>query len=65
MTVEIYNIRGQKVKTLLNSLLSAGHLECIWNGKDTNNKRVSTGEYFAKLKIDGEEVEVKKMMLLK
>ncbi|MCF7794413.1 MAG: carboxypeptidase regulatory-like domain-containing protein [Candidatus Cloacimonetes bacterium] len=65
VTLEIFNIKGQKVKTLLNSLLSAGHFECIWNGKDTNNKRVSTGEYFAKLKIDGEEVEVKKMMLLK
>ncbi|MCF7793913.1 MAG: carboxypeptidase regulatory-like domain-containing protein [Candidatus Cloacimonetes bacterium] len=65
VTLEIFNIKGQKVKTLLNSLLSAGHFECIWNGKDSNNKRVSTGEYFAKLKIDGEEVEVKKMLLMK
>ncbi|MCF7794557.1 MAG: choice-of-anchor L domain-containing protein [Candidatus Cloacimonetes bacterium] len=61
----IYNSKGQFIKELLNDQISAGHFECIWNGKDSNNKRVSTGEYFAKLKMNGEEVEVKKMMLLK
>ncbi len=65
VTLEIFNIKGQKVKTLMNSLLSVGHFECIWNGKDTNNKSVSTGEYFAKLKINGTDVEVLKIMLLK
>ncbi|MCF7794173.1 MAG: hypothetical protein K9N09_09995 [Candidatus Cloacimonetes bacterium] len=61
----IYNIKGQKVKTLLDCTTAPGTYECNWNGKDSTNKSVSTGEYFAKLKIDGEEVEVKKMILLK
>lgn len=61
----IYNIKGQKVKTLLDCTTAPGTYELNWNGKDNNNKRVSSGEYFAKLKIDGEEVEVQKMLLLK
>ncbi|MCF7794701.1 MAG: hypothetical protein K9N09_12295 [Candidatus Cloacimonetes bacterium] len=65
VTLEIFNIKGQKVKTLLNSLLSAGHFECIWNGKDNSNKSVSSGEYFARLKVNGEEIDVRKMLLLR
>jgi len=72
-TLVIFNIKGQKVKTLLNSQLSAGHYECIWNGTDSNNKQVSSGEYFAKLRLlpdssgksEGEEVEVQKLILMK
>ena len=61
----IYNIKGQKVKTLMNAYTAKGVFEAIWNGKDSNNKRVSSGEYIAKLKLNGEEVEVNKMLLLK
>ncbi|MCF7793872.1 MAG: hypothetical protein K9N09_09015 [Candidatus Cloacimonetes bacterium] len=65
VTLEIFNIKGQQVKILLNSLLSAGHYECIWSGKDNSNKSVSSGEYFARLKVNGEEIDVRKMLLLR
>ncbi|MCF7794155.1 MAG: right-handed parallel beta-helix repeat-containing protein [Candidatus Cloacimonetes bacterium] len=65
VTLEIFNIKGQKVKTLLNSLLSAGHFECVWNGKNDAGKSVSSGEYFARLKVNGEEIDVRKMLLMK
>ncbi|MCK4696010.1 MAG: T9SS type A sorting domain-containing protein, partial [Candidatus Cloacimonetes bacterium] len=48
--IEIYNLKGQKVKTLMNERLEAGKHTAIWNGRDDNNKPVSSGIYFYKLK---------------
>ncbi|MCK4311616.1 MAG: agmatine deiminase family protein [Candidatus Cloacimonetes bacterium] len=60
----IYNIKGQKVKTLVNEKLDAGNHLVIWNGTDENNKLVSSGIYFYKLKTDNKEL-IRKMLLLK
>ncbi len=61
----IYNIKGQKVKTLLDCTTTAGIFNCIWNGKDSGGKRVASGEYIVKLKVNGEEKAVRKMLLIK
>lgn len=63
--LEIFNIKGQKVKTLMDAYSAKGVFNTIWNGRDYNGKRVSSGEYFAKLKLNDEEVAVRKIMLLK
>ncbi len=60
----IYNIRGQKVKTLVNKKLDAGNHSVVWNGKDDNNNRVSSGIYLYKLST-GKATQFKKMILLK
>ncbi|MDP8204694.1 MAG: T9SS type A sorting domain-containing protein [Candidatus Tenebribacter mawsonii] len=60
----IYNIKGQKVKRLINGQLTAGQHSMIWDGKDTNEKSVSTGIYFYKLKT-GNDVLTRKMLMLK
>jgi sugar lactone lactonase YvrE len=62
--LNIYNIKGQKVKTLVNELLLAGEHSAIWNGRDANDKQVSSGIYFYKLKA-GDYQKVKKMILIK
>ena len=59
----IYNIKGQKIKTLLNDKMDAGFHKVIWDGRDSNGKRVSSGIYFYKLKT-GSYSTVKKMLLL-
>ncbi|HPR16979.1 MAG TPA: agmatine deiminase family protein [Candidatus Cloacimonadota bacterium] len=64
-TLEIFNIKGQKVKTLMECQVSAGDFNCIWKGRDDNDKRVSSGTYIARLKLDGEETATRKIMLLK
>jgi hypothetical protein len=67
VTLVIYNIKGQKVKTLISdsaSQLSAGQHSVTWNGTDDNNKPVSSGIYFCKLKA-GDFQKVKKMVLIK
>ncbi|MDO9576795.1 MAG: FlgD immunoglobulin-like domain containing protein [Candidatus Cloacimonadales bacterium] len=65
----IYNIKGQKVKQLINDQLAAGQHSVVWNGKDENGKQSASGIYFYKVKaeVDGKTKfeKTRKMMLLK
>ncbi len=63
--ISIYNIKGQKIKTLTNNEFSKGSHSIIWNGDDETGKLVSSGVYFYKLYVNGKTVSVKKCMLLK
>lgn len=60
----IYNIKGQKIKTLTYENLRIGHHKFIWNGKDENDEPVSSGIYFYKMETDNFS-EIKKCILLK
>jgi hypothetical protein len=60
----VYNIKGQKVKTLVNEKKDLGHYQAIWDGTDNNKKQVSSGVYFYRLST-GEKTMNKKMLLLK
>ena len=61
----IYNIKGQKVKTLMDAYSAKGHFEIIWKGVDDNKRSVASGQYFIKLKVNGREKAVRKCVLLK
>jgi hypothetical protein len=63
-SLTIYNIKGQKVKTLVNEELRAGTHNVIWNGKDNSDKSVSSGVYFYRLNT-GNNSFSKKCLLLK
>jgi parallel beta-helix repeat protein len=65
VTLEIYNIKGQKVKTLVNEALPAGEHSVVWDGKNANNKTVATGIYFYNLKIGNKSLATRKCLLLK
>jgi len=64
VSLNIYNIKGQKVRTLIKDKLETGQHSVVWNGTDENNKSVSSGIYFYKLKVANFE-KTKKMILLK
>lgn len=64
VNVTIYNILGQKVKTLVNEHQEAGHKWVNWDGKDDGGKEVASGIYFYKIKT-AEFEKTKKMVLLK
>jgi len=64
ISLNIYNIKGQKVKSLVDEIIESGYHTVTWNGKDDNNKSVSSGIYLYKLKTDNFE-KTKKMILLK
>ena len=63
--INIYNIKGQPVKTLVNEFKLAGEHSVIWNGRDYNQQPVGSGVYFYKLKVNGKTEAVKKCLLLK
>jgi len=62
--IDIYNIKGQKVKSLISDDFIAGKHKLIWNGTNNFNKKVSSGIYFYRLKTN-QGIINKKMLLLK
>jgi hypothetical protein len=68
VTLEVYNLKGQKVKTLKtfpSGSCRMGTREVVWDGKDSNDKRVSSGIYFYRLKVNNKTAAVKKCLLLR
>jgi hypothetical protein len=64
VSINIYNIKGAIVRTLVDGEMSAAYHEIIWNGTDENNQPVSSGIYFYKLRSGDIEIS-KKMLLIK
>ena len=64
--LDIYNIKGQKVKTF-NAFPNRGlgTRSIVWDGTDEDNKPVSSGIYMFQLKVDGKAIASKKCLLLK
>ena len=60
----VYNLAGQKVRILLDEEMIPGDYQAIWDGKDDNDKKVSSGIYFYRFKA-GDNSETKKMIMLK
>ena len=65
INLSIYNIKGQKVKTLANEQLERGNHSVVWHGKDKYGKAVGSGVYFYKLKVNGKNEAIKKCLMLK
>ncbi|HOV16313.1 MAG TPA: carboxypeptidase regulatory-like domain-containing protein [Candidatus Cloacimonadota bacterium] len=53
VAVRIYNLKGQCIKTLLNSKVKSGSHTLVWDGSDHNGKSVANGIYFVKLQGTG------------
>jgi predicted CXXCH cytochrome family protein len=60
----VYNILGQKVKTILDEEMEPGSYVATWNGKDEKGYDVSSGIYFYKLNTK-EFTQTKKMLLVR
>jgi len=64
VTLEIYNILGQRVRTLLDEIRPAGSYTVAWNSRNDHGETVASGIYFYLLKA-GDMTIAKKMVLLK
>ncbi len=60
----VYNVLGQKVRTLFNGTLQTGSQKFVWNGKDDAGRQVASGLYFYQLKTQN-TVQTKAVMFLK
>ena len=63
--LSVFNIKGQKVKTLAQDSYQKGKHSVVWNGKSDTGKSVSSGIYFYKLNVNGTSNQVRKCILLK
>ncbi len=63
--LSIFNLKGQKVKQLVNDYLPAGKHSIVWSGTNQNNQPVSSGIYLYKIKVGEHFTCTKKMILLK
>jgi len=63
ITVEIFNIKGQLVKTIVNNEI-VQTINFVWNGKNNNGDSTASGMYFIKMETATSSVS-KKMLLLK
>ena len=64
MKLEIYNVLGEKVGTLVNEFQTAGKYQKIWNGKNEDENLVSSGVYYYRINAGDFEIS-KKMILLR
>jgi hypothetical protein len=64
VSLEVYNILGQKVKTLVNEKQDAGNYSVVWDSRDDNGDFVASGVYFYRLNA-GDFTASKKMLLMK
>ncbi len=64
VTVQIFNVKGQLVRTLVDSPMGAGPRSATWDGRNNTGQQVATGVYFYRLAARGIS-ETRKMVLLR
>jgi hypothetical protein len=64
VSIEIYNTKGQHIRTLVSDKLKAGYHSAVWNGTDSSGKAVSSGMYLYRMQTEG-FAQTRKMMLMK
>ncbi|MDD4052722.1 MAG: FlgD immunoglobulin-like domain containing protein [candidate division Zixibacteria bacterium] len=62
--LDVVNILGQTVKSLVNQDMAAGYHAVVWNGDDADGHGVASGIYFYRLRA-GDFTQSRKMVLLK
>ncbi|UCH83072.1 MAG: T9SS type A sorting domain-containing protein, partial [Candidatus Latescibacterota bacterium] len=63
--VEIYDVSGRMVRTLVNEHRGVGRYEVEWDGRNASGTPVHTGVYFYRMSAPGYTSQAKKMLLLK
>ena len=63
--INIYNIKGQKVKTIALDPSKAGEQFTYWDGRDSDNRLCSSGIYLLNLTVNGRNVSSKKVTFVR
>ena len=61
--IDIIDITGRTIRSLLNGIQSSGSHEVIWNGKDNTGKHVASGTYFCRMITDASVISRKILLL--
>jgi hypothetical protein len=62
--LDVYNVKGERVSTIVDRYMTEGRKEVIWTAQDDRGRAVTSGIYFYRL-VAGDFAETKKMVLLK
>ena len=63
--LEVFNLMGQKVATLVEGVHQAGTYAIRWDGRDDDGRQLASGVYLYRLRVgDGEQVATRKLLLL-
>jgi photosystem II stability/assembly factor-like uncharacterized protein len=63
VSVDVFDVKGRRVRALAHGLLAAGRHELVWDGRDEGGDRVSAGIYFARVSAAGNEATAKTIVL--
>ena len=64
LILDIYNVKGEKIKSLFDGKVKKGAQNFLWNGKDNKDNQVSSGIYFYKIQAN-DKFFVRKALLVK
>jgi plastocyanin len=53
VSLEVYNLRGKRVRTLVRGILPPGQRTVVWNGRDDHGEELGSGVYLYRLTVDG------------
>lgn len=65
VSIAIFDSNGKLVKTLVDSMVAAGAHTAVWDGTAADNRELSGGIYFYRLKVDENVIQTRKMVFLK
>jgi agmatine/peptidylarginine deiminase len=63
VTIEVFNIKGQKVRTLINEQTQSGTHSVAWNGRNQTGEQVSSGVYFYRMRTPNYS-EIRRMIVI-
>jgi hypothetical protein len=64
-TLEVFDVRGMRVATLVDKKLATGEHVAEWNGRDNDGRAQPSGVYFCRLSVNGSPVGTRRIVLLK
>ena len=64
VSLELYNLSGQRVRTLVSDMRPAGRHQVVWDGRDDAGRALASGKYFYRLNI-GQQHATRGMILIK
>ena len=64
VSVEVFDLRGRRVKTVLDDVVPVGVHKAVWRGDDDQGREAAAGVYFCRVRTPGAE-RMLKMLLMK
>ena len=63
--LDVYDVGGRRITSLIDDVLPAGSQSMIWDGRNSKGEPVASGVYFYRLSVSGHQSLMRKMVLLK